>query len=109
MSRSDWERQRAFNTQHTGDITAATWSPNSGLLATTSTDRKLCLWDTKTQKLIKMYDDIRATIVAMAWHPTENILSYTNNDGELYIHTDFVPTDYISVLEKTLQPAPFIH
>ena len=109
MSRSDWERQRAFNTQHTGDITAAAWSPNGGLLATTSTDRKLCLWDTKTQKLIKTYDDIRATIMAMAWHPTENILSYTNNDGELYIHTDFVPTDYISVLEKTLQPAPFIH
>ena len=109
MSRSDWERQRAFNTQHTGDITAAAWSPNGGLLATTSTDRKLCLWDTKTQKLIKTYDDIRATILAMAWHPTENILSYTNNDGELYIHTDFVPTDYISVLEETLQPAPFIH
>lgn len=45
----------------------------------------------------------------MHWHPTENILSYTNNDGELYIHTDFVPSEHVKLLEKELQPAPFIH
>jgi chromosome transmission fidelity protein 4 len=45
----------------------------------------------------------------MEWHPKENILSYTNNDGELYIHTDFLPEEYSSLLQKPLQPAPFIH
>ena len=45
----------------------------------------------------------------MAWHPTENILSYTNNDGELFIHVDFVPSGLLPSLEKDLQPAPFIH
>lgn len=109
MSRSDWERQRAFKDGHTGDITAAAWSPNGGLLATSATDRKLQLWDTKTQKVIKTYDDIRATVLAMVWHPTENVLSYTNNDGELYIHTDFVPSEHSPLLEGSLQPAPFIH
>lgn len=109
MSRSDWEQQRAFRGGHTGDVTAAAWSPNGGLLATSGTDRKLQLWDTKTQKVIKTYDDIRATILAMVWHPTENVLSYTNNDGELYIHTDFVPAEHMSILEERLQPAPFIH
>lgn len=109
MSTGDWERQRVFKTGHTTDITAAAWSPNGALLATTSSDLSLNLWDTKTQKLLKKYSDIKATIVAMAWHPTENILSYTNNDGELFIHTDIVPEDHISLLQKSTVSAPFFH
>lgn len=54
-------------------------------------------------------EDIRATILDLAWHPIDNTISYTNNDGELYIHTDFVPSEQASLLEKGLQPAPFIH
>lgn len=109
MSRSDWQRQRAFKTGHTGDISAAAWSPNGAFLATTAADQKLCLWDTKTQALIKTYEDVRATILALVWHPTENILSYTTSDGELYIHTNFVPTEHTKLLENALQSAPFIH
>jgi chromosome transmission fidelity protein 4 len=109
MSTGDWERQRVFKDGHTSDISAAAWSPNGAMLATTSIDRKLLVWDSKTQKVLKSFDDVRATILAMSWHPTENILSYTNNDGELYIHTDFVPEEDISMLKKSLQPAPFIH
>ncbi|KAK7514923.1 WD40-repeat-containing domain protein [Phyllosticta citriasiana] len=109
VSRSDWENQRAFKSVHTGDVTAAAWSPNGGLLATSGHDRKLVLWDVKTQRMIKTYDDVRATILAMAWHPTDNVLSYTNNDGELFIHTDVVPGEHARILEKDLCPAPFIH
>jgi chromosome transmission fidelity protein 4 len=109
MSTGDWERQRVFKTGHAADITAAAWSPNGALLATTSSDLKLSLWDTKTQKLLKTYDDVKATIVALAWHPTENILSYTNNEGELFIHTDFVPEDRLSLLEQSIVSAPFFH
>ncbi|KAF2182696.1 chromosome segregation protein-like protein [Zopfia rhizophila CBS 207.26] len=109
MSFGNWERQRAFKTGHAGDITAAAWSPNGALLATTASDLNLCLWDTKTQKLLKKYDDVKATILAMAWHPKENILSYTNSDGELFIHTDIVPLEHASLLQKSLQPAPFPH
>ncbi|KAK8191003.1 chromosome segregation protein-like protein [Phyllosticta capitalensis] len=109
VSRSDWEKQRAFKSGHSGDVTAAAWSPNGGLLATSGHDRKLVLWDVKTQRAIKTYDDVRATILAMSWHPTDNVLSYTNNDGELFIHTDVVPADHARILEKDLCPAPFIH
>jgi chromosome transmission fidelity protein 4 len=109
MSTSDWERQRVFKTGHSADITAAAWSPNGALLATTSSDLSLNLWDTKTQRLLKKFDDVKATILAMAWHPTENILSYTNNEGELFIHTDFVPEDHVPLLQKSTVSAPFFH
>ncbi|CBX96800.1 hypothetical protein IAQ61_008248 [Plenodomus lingam] len=109
MSTSDWERQRIFKTGHSADITAAAWSPNGALLATTSSDLTLCLWDTQTQRQLKRWDDVRATILAMAWHPTENILSYTNNEGELFIHTDFVPEEHIALLQKPTVSAPFFH
>lgn len=52
ISRSDWERQRAFSGGHMGDITALAWSPNGALLATAGMDRKILLWETKTQKII---------------------------------------------------------
>ncbi|KAH7392835.1 chromosome segregation protein-like protein [Pyrenochaeta sp. MPI-SDFR-AT-0127] len=109
MSTSDWERQREFKTEHSADLTAAAWSPNGALLVTTSSDLQLCLWDTKTQKLLKKFDDAKATILAVAWHPTENIVSYTNNEGELFIHTDFVPEEHISLLQKSTVSAPFFH
>jgi chromosome transmission fidelity protein 4 len=109
MSTSDWERQRVFKTGHTADITAAAWSPNGALLVTTSSDLNLSLWDTKTQKLLKKYDDVKATILAMAWHPSENILSYTNNEGELFIHTNFVHVDHLHILQKSTVSAPFFH
>lgn len=109
MSTNDWARQKVFKTEHTSDITAAAWSPNGALLATTSSDLNLCLWDTKTQKLLNKYNDIKATILAMAWHPTENVLSYTNTEGLLYMHTDFVPKEYEDLLRMPLQPAPYFH
>ncbi|KAH7118016.1 chromosome segregation protein-like protein [Dendryphion nanum] len=109
MSSNDWERQRSFKTEHSADITAAVWSRNGALLATTSSDLTLCIWDAKTQKLLTKYDHSKATILAMVWHPTENILSYINNDGELFIHSGIVPLEHSSLLEKPLQSAPFLH
>lgn len=109
VSTSDWQYQRTFKSGHVRDITALGWSSNGALLATSGTDKRIQLWETRTQKVIKTYDDVRATVLAVQWHPTENILSYSNNDGELYIHTDFVPSEHLPLLAKDLQPAPLIH
>jgi chromosome transmission fidelity protein 4 len=105
--RETWENQKAFKNGHTTDLTAAAWSPNGALLATSSIDRKLVLWDAKTQKLLTTYDT-PATILAMQWHPTKNILSYTNNDGELYIHADFVPETSLPLLRTAAQKPPLL-
>ncbi|GAM83598.1 hypothetical protein ANO11243_015860 [Dothideomycetidae sp. 11243] len=106
VSKSDWQNQKSFPSGHAGDLTAAAWSHNGALLVSAAQDRSLTLWDTKTQEIIKKFDGIRQPIISMAWHPTENVLSYTNNDGELYIHTDFIPAEHESLLQKTLQAAP---
>lgn len=52
ISREDGEKQRAFSGGHMGDITALAWSPNGAMLATSASDRKIVVWDTKTQKTI---------------------------------------------------------
>lgn len=109
ISKNDWEKQRAFSGGHSKDITTIAWSPNGALLATSGADGNLLLWETKSQKIVKSFDENRANILAMAWHPVENILSYTNNDGELFIHVDFVPSGLLPSLDRDLQPAPFIH
>jgi chromosome transmission fidelity protein 4 len=109
MSRDDWSLQKVFKDGHNSDISAAAWSPNGALLVTTSINRKLVLWDAKSQTIIKTYDDARATILAMQWHPKDNTLAYTNNDGELYIHNDFLIDDHLQLLEKSLQKPPLIN
>ena len=59
VSSGDGERQRAFAGGHMGDVTALAWSPNGALLITAASDRKILLWDTKTQKVLARYDPIR--------------------------------------------------
>lgn len=57
-------------------------------------------------QIIKKFDSIREPILAITWHPISNLVSYTNNDGELFIHQDFVPAENASLLEATLVDAP---
>ena len=107
VSRNDWEKQRAFTGGHRGDITDISWSPNGAILATAGADRHILLWDSQTQKIIAKYDF--ANILSIAWHPTENLMSFSNSDGEVYIYEDFLPPDHASLIYRPLQPAPFIH
>jgi chromosome transmission fidelity protein 4 len=107
MSRGDWENQRVFTNGHNGDITALAWSPNGAMLASAAKDGKVLLWETKTQKVIAIYD--YANVMDIAWHPAKNLLSFTNTDGWVYIYNDFVPAEHSHLLKLALQPAPFIH
>ena len=48
-------------------------------------------------------------VINIAWHPHENILSFVTSDGELFIYPNFLSTENSKLLEKPLEPAPFIH
>ncbi|KAI1499767.1 WD40-repeat-containing domain protein [Biscogniauxia marginata] len=107
VSKNDWEKQRAFSNGHNGDVTALAWSPNGAMLATAGKDKKIIIWDSRNQSIIARHD--YANVMDISWHPTDNLVSFTNSDGEVYIHPDFVPEQYVSLLKLGTQPAPFIH
>lgn len=106
MSRSDWSRQKVFSGGHKAEITAVAWSPNGALLVTADLDKCLVLWDTRTQRVLKTYMDVRDVILDMQFHPKDNFLSYTNNNGELFIREDFVPESHRYLLKIGMQPSP---
>ena len=106
VSSGDGERQRAFSGGHMGDVTALAWSPNGALLASAGADRKMIVWDTKSQKILSRYD--YPNVINIAWHPTKNIVSFVTSDGELFIYDNFLQLEVATALEKSLQPAPFI-
>lgn len=106
MSRSDWSNTSVFEEGHNTDISAAAWSPNGALFVSSSVDRKFLLWDATTMKVLEALDSVRATLLGIQWHPTKNILSYTNNDGELYIHENFVQEEHLGLLKKSAQALP---
>ncbi|KAF3025800.1 hypothetical protein E8E14_014614 [Neopestalotiopsis sp. 37M] len=107
VSKNDWEKQRLFSRGHNGDITALAWSPNGAILATAGKDKKIILWETKTQSVIARLDYVN--VMNISWHPKQNLASFTNSDGEVYIHPDFVPEQFAQLLKLPKQPAPFIH
>ncbi|KAI9798697.1 MAG: hypothetical protein M1825_005024 [Sarcosagium campestre] len=103
VSRGNWEKEREFSDGHTGHITDLAWSPNGALFISAAADRKILLWDSKTQTALAKYD--YANVMAVAWHPTNNIVSFTNTDGEVFINPDFVPSEHAALLQKPLQSA----
>jgi chromosome transmission fidelity protein 4 len=104
VSSSDWTKQGAFTGGHNGNITTLAWSPNGALLASAGADRQIVLWETRTQNILRRYDF--ANVINLAWHPTDNALSFTTSDGELFIHENFVPSEYKPLLERMLEVAP---
>lgn len=56
---------------------------------------------------IDRHEDMQNVILEIQWHPKDNVLSYTNNNGELFIREDFVPDGIKKLLRIDLQPAPF--
>ncbi|KAI4285073.1 MAG: hypothetical protein L6R35_004740 [Caloplaca aegaea] len=107
VSQDDGEKQRAFSGGHMGDITALAWSPNGAMLATSASDRKIVLWDSRTQKTIARYD--YSGVINIAWHPHNNIFSFVTSEGELFIYPNFLSAENWRIFQQPPQPAPFIH
>lgn len=107
ISKNDWERQRSFKNGHEGDITALAWSPNGAMLASAAKDKTILIWQTKDQSIVARYD--YPDVMDIAWHPTNNLLSFTTTLGEVFICPDFISDQFSLLLKLPRQPAPFIH
>lgn len=109
VSVDDGALQRTFTGGHNGDITSLAWSSNGALLATSSTDDQLVVWQTKTQAIIKKHNYEK--IINVTWNNQgENTLCWTNDWGELFIITDFLEDEaHVRLVKGPKTRAPFYH
>ena len=105
--RIDWQKQVTFGSDegHMGALTDLAWSPNGAYLASCALDNTIIVWETKTQKLVRK---LTLTLYAqrLLWHPNQNTLSWTTNQGEVYTQTDIVSSDRPSPHSKPIHPSP---
>lgn len=47
-------------------------------------------------------------MINIAWHPTQNIVSFVTSDGELYIYENFLQPETSALLKRPMQPSPYI-
>jgi len=109
ISLEDGAQQRMFTGGHTGDITSLAWSPNGALLASSSTDDQLVIWETQTQKVLKTFNYEK--ILNITWHNRgENLFNWTNSWGEAFIIPNFLQDDgHVKLLKGPKVRAPFFH
>src|SRR5205085_10464989 len=79
------------------------WSCTGADLATSGTDGKVHTSQTKDQTIVTTYIPSVAdcsnrysafNVVALAWHPTTNTLSFTTSQGQLYRGKDCIPSTH---------------
>lgn len=108
VSVADGAFQRTFSGGHGGDITSLAWSPNGALLASSGADDTLLIWNTRTQEVIRK--NKYEKVLAIEFHPHENLVSWTNSWGECSIQPKFLKDDdHIKLLQGSKVRAPFFH
>ncbi|KAK9447754.1 WD40-repeat-containing domain protein [Limtongia smithiae] len=108
VERATWNTQRGFAGGHIGSLTDYAWSPNGAYLATAGSDGKILIWDTKTQNIFERYS--YRNVIALAWHPARNVLSFTTSLGQLYTLSNAVPANAGGALPygRTIHASPLI-
>ena len=91
ISRADGTRERSFGGGHMGDITSLAWSPNGALLLSAGSDRKILLWETKTQKILARYSSL------------ENLWECADHKIDMIIPTLLI---LLGILTRTLCHSP---
>jgi len=106
VDRQDWARQRSFAGAHTAEITDFCWSPNGAFLVSAAKDGKIVVWEAAGQTVVATY--AHRNVCALAWHPSENTISFTTNEGRLYTLPGVVPGEVAGRLKLSARPAPLI-
>lgn len=108
VSVADGVRQRSFKSGHVGDILCVRWSPNGALLASTSNDSMLVLWETKTQRAIRKFEYDK--IMNVTFHPlSQNSFDFTTETGMACRCQNFFKDDLLRLLQGPAVRSPYYH
>lgn len=83
---------------HSG-VTDISWSSNGMYIAASFKKGGILIWDTQSHEVVVELP--YSTVVALAWQPFENVLSFTTNQGILYSCPDVIPK---SILKEENDP-----
>lgn len=87
-----WTPFYTLEGEHTENVITMAWSPNGYYLATSSQDKLLVIWDTKTKT--KVSSNVNSSYVTgLAWSPDANQLAITDVYGLLRFWDNVIPTD----------------
>lgn len=80
-------RLSAIMSQHKKTITCISWHPkNPDLLATSSSDCRICIWSVSQQKVINMLESLKSAVQCIGWCPHDpHSIAYISGRGPMFI------------------------
>ncbi len=91
--------------EHTGVITALTFSPDGNTLATASMDYSIRLWDFAARERLATLQGHRSDVWSLAFSPDGRTLASGGKDGELKLWSVHRDTNAQNTVAGTWQPA----
>lgn len=89
VSAEDGKILKRFAGLHNSPVTSVSWSPNGRLLASSSIEGSLIIWDAITGQALQQ--NTYEKILHVEWHNKgENLFCWTNSWGEVYITPNFL-------------------
>ncbi|KAK5938200.1 DNA polymerase alpha accessory factor Mcl1 [Knufia obscura] len=97
--------QKRFAGLHNSPITSISWTANARMLASSSIDGSLIVWDARTQQVLQQH--MYEKILNIEWHNKgENLFCWSNSWGEVYITPNFLKYETHIELLKAPQDKP---
>ncbi|KAG8935735.1 hypothetical protein FRC03_008440, partial [Tulasnella sp. 419] len=84
-SHDTWDRILFTLTAHSGDINAVAYSPDGGLLATGSDDKKVIIWDSRTGAQIHSLEGHSESISSVDFSPNDKLVASGSYDRSVRI------------------------
>ncbi|KAG2171323.1 hypothetical protein INT43_002945 [Umbelopsis isabellina] len=104
IARDSWQAHSVLSGGHDEDITTFSWSPNGNYLASATTSGKVCIWDVSEKQVIAQYRNA-IEISGISWHPSLNILAFTDRYGQMTTWEDVIPMEERSLPHPALANA----
>ncbi|WBW70912.1 DNA polymerase alpha accessory factor Mcl1 [Schizosaccharomyces osmophilus] len=90
ISTDDWlALYKLSPKENYSSITDVAWSSNGRFLAASFRDTGILVWDTFSKEIVSEHH--YPNVVALAWQPFANVLSFTTNQGVLYNCPEAIP------------------